>query len=208
MPGSRWTGVSVSPGASIGVGLVGVAAGGVEGFGITGASNAAPLERVAGLFGMTGVPQLLAIGAITAMLGVLLNLVLGLSRVALAMGRRGDLPRVFARLNPSGSTPVAATIAVGVVIGALVIVGNVKTTWSFSAFTVLVYYAITNLAALRLPPEHRMFPVAVPALGLFSCLFLAFWIEPSIWLIGLGLLVIGLLWKFVFNRLSRLAPVD
>jgi APA family basic amino acid/polyamine antiporter len=30
------------------------------------------------------------IGAITAMLGVTLNLILGLSRVLLAMGRRGD----------------------------------------------------------------------------------------------------------------------
>jgi APA family basic amino acid/polyamine antiporter len=30
---------------------------------------------------------------------VLLNLVLGLSRVALAMGRRGDLPRVFAGVS-------------------------------------------------------------------------------------------------------------
>jgi amino acid transporter len=32
----------------------------------------------------------------------------------------------------------------------LALLGDVKTTWSFSAFTVLIYYAITNLAALRL----------------------------------------------------------
>ena len=51
-------------------------------------AEAAPL---AGLIG--GVPaQIVEIGAIVAMLGVLLNLVLGLSRVWLAMGRRRDMP--------------------------------------------------------------------------------------------------------------------
>jgi APA family basic amino acid/polyamine antiporter len=39
----------------------------------------------------------------------------------------------------------------GAVIAGLALLGNVKTTWSFSAFTVLIYYAITNLAALRMP---------------------------------------------------------
>lgn len=184
----------------IGVGLVGVGAGGVEGFGIAGATNAAPLERVAALFGIPGVAPLLALGAITAMLGVLLNLILGLSRVALAMGRRGDLPASFGRLDASGSTPFVATIAVGLVIAGLVLIGNVKTTWSFSAFTVLIYYALTNLAALRLPREQRLFPLVVPIVGLASCLFLAFWVDPTIWLIGLGLIAIGLAWKFTFNR--------
>lgn len=184
----------------IGVGLVGVGAGGVDGFGIAGATNAAPLERVAALFNVPGVAPLLALGAVTAMLGVLLNLILGLSRVALAMGRRGDLPSSFGRLDATGSTPVVATIAVGLVIASLVLVGNVKTTWSFSAFTVLIYYALTNLAALRLPREQRLFPIVVPIFGLASCLFLAFWVDPSIWLIGLGLLVAGLAWKLAFNR--------
>jgi Amino acid transporters len=48
----------------------------------------APLEVIARSFPIPGVSQLLAVGAITAMLGVLLNLILGLSRVWLAMGRR------------------------------------------------------------------------------------------------------------------------
>ncbi len=45
-----------------------------------------------------------------------------------------------------------------VYIGLLALVGSVKFTWLFSAFTVLVYYAITNLAGLRLPPDQRRFP--------------------------------------------------
>lgn len=133
----------------ISVAVVAVGAVGANVLGISASvEQAAPLEVAARNFGILGASQILAIGAITAMLGVLLNLILGLSRVLLAMGRRRDMPRIFGRLNSSGTTPVAATIAVGVAIAVLVLIGNVKTTWSFSAFTVLIYYAVTNLAAL------------------------------------------------------------
>jgi len=47
------------------------------------------------------------------MLGVLLNLILGLSRVLLAMGRRRDMPEVMARLNQVGTTPYWAVVVVG-----------------------------------------------------------------------------------------------
>ena len=38
-------------------------------------------------------------------------------------------------------------------------VGDVKLTWSFSAFTVLMYYAITNLCAIRMKPWERLYPI-------------------------------------------------
>ncbi len=145
------------------------------------------------------VDLVVAIAALTAMAGVLLNLLLGLSRVLLAMGRRGDMPPALARLDAKKS-PRAAIFVVGATIAALASIGSVKTTWSFSAFTVLVYYAITNLAALRLPREHRRFPRAFAALGLASCLGLAFWVEPVIWLVGLGLIAAGLVWHLAVAR--------
>lgn len=79
-------------------------------------------------------------------------------------------------------------------IAILIITGNVKTTWSFSAFTVLIYYSITNLAAIRMSDNKRRHPRGIGWLGLFSCLFPAFWVEPAIWLVGLGLIAFGMLW--------------
>ncbi|NLT71860.1 MAG: amino acid permease [Verrucomicrobiaceae bacterium] len=155
---------------------------------------AAPLEVVARGFGVPGVAWLVAAGAVTAMLGVLLNLLLGLSRVLLAMSRRGDMPTGLARLDGEHASPRRAVIAVAVLVAALAMTGNVGLTWSFSAFTVLVYYALTNLAALRLPAESRLYPRWVPVCGLVSCLGLAFWVEPAIWLAGLALIGAGLLW--------------
>ncbi|OCR00594.1 amino acid permease [Oscillatoriales cyanobacterium USR001] len=158
------------------------------------AGKTAPLEVAARSFGIPGVAQLVAFGAVTAMLGVLLNLILGLSRVLLAMGRRRDFPRILARLNSSQTTPDVAVGVVGVAIALLVLIGDVKTTWSFSAFNVLIYYAITNLATLRLSPSERLYPQWLAGMGLASCLFLAFWVDRQIWAIGLGLIVAGLIW--------------
>jgi APA family basic amino acid/polyamine antiporter len=134
------------------------------------------------------------------MLGVLLNLLLGLSRVLLAMSRRGDMPRGLARMAGEHASPRRAVVVAGVIIATLALTGSVKTTWSFSAFTVLVYYALTNLAALRLPAESRLYSQWVPASGLVSCLGLAFWVEPTIWFAGLVLIGVGLLWHAIARR--------
>ena len=138
--------------------------------------------------GGTTLSMALSAGAALALLSVLLNLLLGLSRVALAMGRRGDLPEATGRVTESTKVPAVATVLVAVVIGGLVCVGDVKLTWSFSAFTVLIYYAITNLCAIRLQPEERLYPVWISYLGLLSCLSLAFFVEWRVMLTGLGLI--------------------
>ena len=145
-------------------------------------------------------PTVMLVGATVAMVSVLLNLVLGLSRVVLAMGRRGDLPKATARISESTSVPAVATVVVAVVIAGLVCVGDVKLTWSFSAFTVLVYYAITNLCAIRMKPGERLYPIWPAYLGLAACLTLAFFVDWEIWLTGLGLIIIGLAWRACFNR--------
>lgn len=187
------------------VAVVGVAVAAVGAGSLAAATReaAAPLEVVAGQLAVPEVRYLIATAAITAMIGVLLNLLLGLSRVLLAMARRGDMPRALAHVDEHRASPTRAVLVTGLGIAGLTLFGSVKTTWSFSAFTVLVYYALTNLAALRLPPEHRRYPRWVSALGLASCLGLAFWVEARIWLAGLALVALGLLWHLVARRRSR-----
>lgn len=176
---------------------VAVAAVGAPAFADATEGEAAPLELVARSFDVPGVPSLLALGAVAAMLGVLLNLILGLSRVLLAMGRRGDMPSFLARVDASGRTPRPAVLVMATVVAGLVLLGDVRLTWSLAAFTVLLYYALTNLSALRLSPEQRFFPRWISWVGLMGCLFLAFWVDRSVWLTGLGLLAAGLAWHGV-----------
>jgi basic amino acid/polyamine antiporter, APA family len=187
----------------LGVGFAGVGVLGADGFGEAAERTAAPLESVAAALGTPGLPQIIALAAITAMAGVLLNLVLGLSRVLLAMARRGDAPVFLRRVDESRGSPVASVWACGLGIAAIVLIGDVRTTWSFSAFTVLLYYSITNLAALRLPAEARLFPRWIPAAGLVACLGLAFFVETGVWLTGLALLGIGLAGHMIQRRRRR-----
>jgi APA family basic amino acid/polyamine antiporter len=135
-----------------------------------------------------------AIGAIAAMLGVLLNLILGLSRVWLAMGRRGDMPAVLSRLNERAQPGSAIVLSAGLVIG-LTLLGDISLAWSFSAMTVLLYYGLTNLAALAVDRRR-----VTGWLGLASCVFLSFFVPLGIWITGAALIVGGLLWKTAYKR--------
>ncbi|MEX0886454.1 MAG: APC family permease [Phycisphaeraceae bacterium] len=190
----------------VAVALVALAAVGAAAFFDATEQQAAPLEVIARTFGEGGtvtlVVAIVSIGALTAMLGVLLNLILGLSRVALAMGRRRDLPGSVGGLTTAG-TPLVAIILVAVIIALLTMLGSVKAAWSFSAFTVLVYYGLTNLAALRLPSQHRLYPRAFAWLGLVGCIGLAFFVEPLYWGAGLALIAAGLAWHVVARRVAH-----
>lgn len=175
----------------VSVSATAVAVVGADAFAASTRAAAAPLEVVARTFRHPQVAWLIAGGAVTAMAGVLLNLLLGLSRVLLAMARRGEMPTVLNYVSASSSSPTRAVWAMGASIAALVLLGDIKTTWSFSAFTVLLYYGITNLSALYLPEAARRYPRWVAVAGLVSCFGLAFFIEWQVWFGGLGLLAVG-----------------
>ena len=160
------------------------------------------LALIAQTFSGPSLVKVLTAGAIIAMASVLLNLVLGLSRVVLAMGRRCDLPKTTTRITDSTKVPAVATIVVGSLITGLVYVGDMKLTWSFSAFTVLVYYALTNLCAIRLKIEERLYPSWVSYIGLFACLCLAVFVEWRIILAGLSLIALGLALRWLFVKRS------
>lgn len=193
----------VTAGIYVAVAVVAIGAAGVETLSSATERNATPLEAAARALSAPGLGIVVAIAAITAMLGVLLNLILGLSRVVLAMGRQGDLPSVFARLNKTASAPSTAVVGVGLAIGGVALTGSVVTTWAFSAFSILIYYAITNLAALRLPKEQQLYPPVIAWGGLGACLLLAFFVPPAIWMTGLALIGAGLIWHFIARWIWR-----
>jgi len=147
----------------------------------TGDTEAATaLEAAALTLDAPGLALAVALAALVAMAGVLLNLLLGLSRVVLAMARRGDAPAAMAGMR--GNQPAAAILAVALGIAGLCLIGDVRVAWTFSAVSVLIYYAVTNLAALRLPRAQRLFPRWVSWAGLAGCLGLAAFIPPRYWL--------------------------
>ena len=183
---------------AVAIGLVGPL-----GLGLTSEKLASPLLLASGALNNSIIPGLVSVGAVTAMLGVLLNLILGLSRVLLAMGRRRDAPGAFARIHAARSTPIASVIGVSVIILVFTLVGDIRLTWTFSAFTVLIYYSITNLAALRQPSRERRYPRIVSITGLAACVFLAFQVDARTWQIGVSFILAGLGWHALARRNRR-----
>lgn len=112
---------------------------------------------------------LIVIGGTIAMGGVVLNLILGVSRVVLAMGRRGDLPHTIAKLDQDKKSAPVATWITFFVMSTIALIGGIKSAWTLSAFTVLIYYGITNVAALKVADDKRFIPRVVSMVGLVSC---------------------------------------
>jgi APA family basic amino acid/polyamine antiporter len=133
-----------------------------------------------------------AIGGVTAMLGVILSQVLGLSRMAFAMARRGDLPAFLGHVHPRYEVPDRAVLLVGAVAAVVAATGTLAGVASAASFTILVYYGIANLAALRMPPAGKLYPDAVPAVGLAGCAVLAASLAPAVVVTGLVVLAAGL----------------
>jgi basic amino acid/polyamine antiporter, APA family len=167
---------------------VGFVATGVAGSGAL-AATAAPLLVAAQAAQGGWLATVVAAGGMAAMLGVLLSQVLALSRMVLAMARRGDLPRTFSTVHPRFGTPARAVLFIGTVAALVAGFGTLRDIAAAAAFAILVYYGIANLAALRMPASAKLYPDAVPAAGLVGCVILA--LSLPIETAALGILVLA-----------------
>ena len=153
------------------------------------AGNPAPLAEAAGT--RAWLTTVVAAGAVTAMLGVILSQILGLSRMVFAMARRADLPPALAAVHPRFGTPHRAVLAVGAAAAIVAAFGTLQTVAAAASFAILVYYGIANLSALRLPPEDRLYPSLVPMAGAIVCAVLALSLSPRTIVGGIILLAVG-----------------
>ncbi len=152
------------------------------------AASPRPFVDALEAIGRSGLAPALQAAAALAAGGALLSLTLGVSRTVLAMARDHHLPRQVAHVSGRARVPRVAELLVGVMVIALVLLGNLGASIAFSSFCVLLYYAIANAAAWTLSPAwlHR----ATATLGLLGCVVLAFSLPmPTI---GAGCVVVGI----------------
>ncbi|HWB06687.1 MAG TPA: APC family permease [Verrucomicrobiales bacterium] len=179
------------------VGLVAVGSVGADAM----AATRSPLEKAAAAFSAQWVGKLLGVGAATAMFGVLLSQILGISRMMLAMARRGDLPAFFGKIDARHGVPARGIIITGAVALTLALAGTLEFIVAAAAFTILIYYAITNLCAIRLPREKRLYPAWLAWAGLVTCIAMASALPVRTMLTGAGLLLAGFLLRWCLHRL-------
>lgn len=156
------------------------------------AASDAPLELAAARVGPTWLVGVVSVGAFAAMLGVMLSQLLGLSRMAFAMARRGDLPAGLSAVHERFRVPHRAVVLVGAIAAVVAVTGTLRGVAAAAAFTILVYYGIANVSALRMPREAKIVPDIVPAVGVIACLSLALALPLKTITVGLSVLVGGL----------------
>jgi basic amino acid/polyamine antiporter, APA family len=167
------------------------------------AATTAPLHVAAAGFAWPWVATVVAVGGVTAMLGVILSQLLGLSRMGFAMARRADLPAMLAWVHPRYAVPGRAVLLMGAIAAAVAATGTLRGVASAASFMILIYYGIANMAALRMPRPAKLYPDAVPTVGLFACAGLALSLAPSVIVTGLGILGLGLAGRLLAVRARR-----
>lgn len=160
------------------------------------ARTTAPLFVAATATGSAWLPTAIALGGLTAMLGVVLSQILGLSRMGFAMARRSDLPGALSRVDHRG-IPRTAVVVVGVAATVVAATGALDAVVAAASVTILVYYGIANLAALRMPAERRWLPAFIPAFGLVACALLALALDARALITGAVVLTVGVLLRLI-----------
>ncbi|GAA3743774.1 APC family permease [Spinactinospora alkalitolerans] len=157
------------------------------------ADSSAPLADAVAAGRLSWLVPVVAVGAALASLGALLSLILGVSRTVSAMACDGHLPRALGAVHARFGVPHRAEAAVGAVVVVLVLTVDLRGAIGFSAFGVLLYYAVANASALRLGPSENRPPLAVPVVGLVGCVVLALCLpfESVLW--GAAVIAVGAL---------------
>jgi len=141
------------------------------------------------------------LGAAIASVGVLLSLLAGVSRTALSMARRRELPGTLHAVHPTYRTPHHAEIAAGAVVSVVVLIADLRGAIGFSSFAVLTYYALANTSAWTLAADERRWPRWIAGFGVAACLALAFTLPLEAVVGGLTLLAVGsLVWRITGAR--------
>lgn len=176
----------------------------VVAIGVIGTENMAgsksPLQVVANALTTPAINIITTIGASTAMLGVLLSQILGISRMMLAMGRRYDLPPVLKTIHSRYQAPHIGILITGIIILLLTIIGTFEFIVRAATFTILLYYSITNVAAMMQPKDEHLYGRLIPWFGLIGCLTMSVSLPLSVIFLGVGLLFVGFIFRVLLHK--------
>jgi APA family basic amino acid/polyamine antiporter len=178
--------------------LTGFTAAGLQDYRVL-AHSGSPIAVAANATGNFTLVAAVSIGALIATASVLLTNLLGLSRVAFAMARNGQLPKSAARVSSRLGTPYVSILAMGAVLTVLTYVLDLREAAAITSFSILFVHLTVNLSAIRLrrkKPNNAGFRVPLyplfPLLGFFSCLFLMFSLPQVSWFVAVVVMVIGI----------------
>ncbi|MFD9464501.1 amino acid permease [Streptomyces sp. NPDC060027] len=156
----------------------------------------------------------IAFGAVVAIASVVLAVMYGQTRILMSMSRDGLVPRVFEKVSPRTSTPVAGTLIVAIVFALPAAFASLDSVVNLCTIGTLAVMAAVNVAVIALrrrePGLARTFRVplypVVPLLGVGFCLYLMYETGWTTWVQFAAFLAAGFLVYVLYGRRnSRLA---
>jgi amino acid transporter/nucleotide-binding universal stress UspA family protein len=217
IPRANWITLTVATTIFVLVGIVTIAAADPRDCGRTAYAVLCGAKQVFEPYPSLGL-GLAVIGVSFGSLAALNSMVFSSSRVALAMGRDGAMPRIFGRLNEANRTPAVAIFASGLVIGFMTVSLDVIQIAASADLMFLLLFILVNAAAIRLrrtrpevprPYKIPLFPV-VPLLGLGTMAMLAVGlvlVEPLAVAVGALWIVLGLAIHYLWARREAIVEV-
>jgi len=163
------------------------------------ASSGSPLADAASSVGRN-ITYFVSVGALFATLSVLLTTLLGLSRISFAMARDRELPQLFTRLDER-ATPYYTVLVLGFTMAILSLFTNLLQAIALANFGSLLYYLITNYAALKL--KERVYPRIIPVLGIITCTVLLLFLTREAWITGCIVLLAGCAYYYLMTKWQK-----
>ncbi|MEG8280243.1 amino acid permease [Streptomyces sp. AHA2] len=187
---------------------------------LTGMQNYRDIDKESGFstafksVGLSGLADVIAVGAIIGILTVMFTFMLGVTRVWFSMSRDGLLPKWFAKTDPKRHVPTRVTWIVGVASAAIAGFLPIGEAAELTNIGILLAFVVVCTAVIvlryRQPDLPRTFrtpwmPV-VPALGIVFSIWLITFLQWQTWARFAVWLALGLVIYFGYSyRRSELA---
>ncbi|MGX1135017.1 APA family basic amino acid/polyamine antiporter [Streptomyces glaucescens] len=164
--------------------------------------------------GLTGLADVIAVGAIIGILTVMFTFMLGVTRVWFAMSRDGLLPTWFAKTHPTRHVPTRVTWIVGVASAAIAGFLPIGEAAELTNIGILLAFVVVCVAVIvlryRQPDLPRTFRTPwmpfVPAVGVVFSIWLITFLQWQTWLRFAVWFALGLVVYFAYSyRHSKLA---
>ncbi len=160
------------------------------------AASVAPVAEVAAVLWGGDFGWVVQGAVLCAAGGALLNMLLGVSRMILAMARDNHFPRVLSFVGGPHQLPWVAEAVVTAVVIAVVLSLDVRGAIGFSSFGVLLYYAVTNMSAWTVRGS-AWWQQGIPVVGLIGCLTLVATLPWSSVVAGVIVIAAGIGWYWI-----------
>ncbi|MDQ7821735.1 MAG: amino acid permease [Candidatus Eremiobacteraeota bacterium] len=152
--------------------------------------------------------HIISVGAVVALIAVLIVMQLGQPRIFFSMSRDGFVPKWLSVVHPRFKTPYRTTIISGIVVALCATVLNINEVAELcnigTLFAFVLVCAGVIILRYRSPDLHRPFKTPlvplVPLLGIATCVYLMCGLPLITWIRFVSWLVIGLVVYFFYGR--------